>query len=185
MGNASPQAQKTCNVADGSAVLSLTLDNLLEGCMLLGFDWTYLYVNHAAATHGKQQREKLIGRTILEMYPGVELSEVFQRYRVVMEQRIAQRFESSYTFTDGNRQWYEFSVSPVPEGIFVLSLDITERKRIEGQLQKTAQELQRELDYVKLTSRGLIDLELRNVELKKEVDELLVAAGKPRRYLDG
>ena len=103
------------------------LDNMLEGCMVIGYDWTYLYVNEAAARHGYQERENLLGRKMTSVYPGVERSEVFMRYRQCMEERMPQRFESSYTFEDGTTNWYELRVTPVPEGIFVLSLDITER----------------------------------------------------------
>jgi PAS domain S-box-containing protein len=114
-----------------------TLDNVLVGCMIIGFDWTYLYVNDVAARHGHQNRENLIGRTMLEMYPGVEKSAVFAAYRRCMEKRIHQRLESEYTFADGTSNWYDLSIEPVPEGIFVLSMDITERKRVEEDL-KTA-----------------------------------------------
>lgn len=116
----------------------LTLDNMLEGCMIIGFDWTYLYVNDVAARHGHQNRENLIGRTMLEIYPGVEKSSVFAAYRRCMEERVHQRFESEFTFADGTINWYELSVEPVPEGIFVLSLDITERKRAEEMRSKLA-----------------------------------------------
>ncbi len=105
------------------------LDNMMEGCMIIGFDWTYLYVNDAAARHGYQETQNLIGRTMMSVYPEVEKSAVFSRYKVCMEERIPQRFESSYTFEDGTTNWYEFRVAPVPEGIFVLSLDITDRVR--------------------------------------------------------
>lgn len=107
------------------------LDNMIEGCMVIGFDWTYLYVNEAAARHGYQERQNLIGRNMLSVYPGVEKSAVFARYKLCMDERIPQTFESSYTFADGTTNWYEFRVSPVPEGIFVLSLDITDRIRSE------------------------------------------------------
>ncbi len=111
-----------------------TLDNVFIGCMIIGFDWTYLYVNDVAAQHGHQNREKLIGRTMLEMYPGVEKSAIFEAYRRCIEERVHQRLESEYTFPDGTANWYELSIDPVPEGIFVLSLDITERKRAEEDL---------------------------------------------------
>ncbi|VVB93999.1 Methanogenesis regulatory histidine kinase FilI [uncultured archaeon] len=111
-----------------------TLDNVFIGCMIIGFDWTYLYVNDVAAQHGHQNRENLIGRTMLEMYPGVEKSTIFEAYRRCMEERVHQRLESEYTFPDGTANWYELSIDPVPEGIFVLSLDITERKRAEEDL---------------------------------------------------
>ncbi len=108
------------------------LDNMMEGCMIKGFDWTYLYVNDAAARHGYQERQNLIGRTMLSAYPGFEKSVVFAGYRQCMEESVPQRFESSYTFDDGTMSWYEFRASPVPEGIFVLSLDITERVRADS-----------------------------------------------------
>ncbi|MBI5216874.1 MAG: MEDS domain-containing protein [Ignavibacteriae bacterium] len=114
-----------------------TLDCMLEGCMLIGFDWTYLYVNEIAAYHGHQKQEDLIGKTMLEMYPGVEHSEIFTHYRRCMEERIPQHFESSFIFPNGRTNWYELSVVPVPEGIFVLSLDITERKQAEELLHQS------------------------------------------------
>lgn len=103
------------------------LDDMMEGCMIIGFDWTYLYVNEAAARHGYQERDNLVGRTMMSVYPGVEKSAVFAHYVKAMRDRVPQRFESSYTFEDGMTNWYEFRVAPVSEGIFVLSLDITGR----------------------------------------------------------
>jgi len=107
------------------------LDGMFEGCMLIDFDWRYLYVNEAAAKHGMKRSEELVGRRMQEMYPGVENSNVFARYRECMEQRVPQRFDEEYIFPAGARRWYEFSVTPVPEGIFVMSLDITERRQAE------------------------------------------------------
>ncbi len=111
------------------------LDVLIEGCMILGFDWTYLYVNETSARHGLNKAANLIGRTMLQMYPGVEKSSVFAHYKRCMEERIPQRFEESYTFANGITTWYAFSVQPVPEGIFVLSLDITDRKKAQEALE--------------------------------------------------
>ena len=128
------------------------LDDLLEGCMILGFDWTYLYMNETAAQHGQNTRDQLIGHTLLEMYPGVEKTPVFAHYKNCMEERIPQRFEESFSFADGTTTWYAFSVEPVPEGIFVLSLNITERKQAENalrhykdQLEETVQQRTSEL----------------------------------------
>ena len=108
-----------------------SMDNMLEGCMIIGFDWRYLYVNDAAARHGHSNRNELVGRSMLEMYQGIEQSEIFAHYRHCMEERTPQRFESSFTFVDGSIEWFELSVRPSPEGIFVVSISITERKRME------------------------------------------------------
>ncbi len=134
----SPNETGTITDIARSASIRQALDGLLEGCMLLDFEWTYLYVNDAAARHGYQQRENLIGRSMLELYPGVEDSEPFRRYRITMEQRIPQKFEASYVFPDGTTNWYEFRVEPVPEGIFILSLDATEHRRMSAALEASA-----------------------------------------------
>ena len=116
--------------------------------MLISFDWKFLYVNEAAARHGYQKREHLVGRSMLEMYPGMEDSNVFQRYKIAMEERIPQHFESAYTFPDGTTNWYELSVEPVQEGIFVLSLDITERRNTEIELRRKSDEIEKLLKVV-------------------------------------
>lgn len=48
-----------------------------------------------------------------------------------MEDRTAQRMENEFTFPDGARGWFELSIQPVPDGIFILSNDITERKNLQ------------------------------------------------------
>jgi PAS domain S-box-containing protein len=123
--------------------LQKTLDSMIVGCMIIGFDWTYLYVNEAAAGQGLQKPENLVGKTIMEIYPGVEETEVFRSYRRSMEDRIQIVFEEKYTFSNGVIKWYEFHVEPVDEGIFVISDDVTEKKNTEANILKH-QELLRE-----------------------------------------
>ena len=114
-----------------------TLDVMIEGCMIINFDWKYLYVNDTAARHGQNTRENLIGKTMIEMYPGIEKTSVFAHYKRCMEERAPEGFEDSYTFTDGVTRWYRFSLEPVQEGIFVLSIDITARKKTEDELKES------------------------------------------------
>src|SRR4030042_4419667 len=54
-----------------------TLDNMLEGCQIIGYDWRYLYVNDAAAAPGRTTKERLLGKTIMEAYGGIENTEMF------------------------------------------------------------------------------------------------------------
>jgi len=130
------------------------LDNMLEGCTLIDFRWTYLYVNEAAAMHGLGEREDLIGRSMLEVYPGMEHMEVFARYRRCMEERVAQRFEEAFTFPNGVTRWFEMSVVPVPEGIFVLSLEITDRRQAEKELRRSEERLRQ---AVRVSGTGIFD----------------------------
>jgi PAS domain S-box-containing protein len=135
------------------------LDHMLEGCMIINRNWVYLYVNEEAAKHGQQKPENLIGKTMLEIYPGVEKTEIFAAYRRCMEEQKAQRFCSSFTFADGKTNWYSFSVEPVPEGIFVLSLDITDSVQAEN-------ELRRHRDHLNELVKE------RTLELQKKTEEI-------------
>ncbi|MFC1917246.1 PAS domain S-box protein [Chloroflexota bacterium] len=138
-----------------------TLDNMLEGCQIIGYDWRYLYVNEAAAKHGKCFREELLGRTMMEVYPGIEETVLFSQLMECMESRASRRLESEFIFLDGTRGWFELSIMPVPEGIFVLSIDTTERKEAGNILGR--------LNTVLLALRSMNKLMVK----EKDVDRLL------------
>ena len=107
------------------------LDGLLEGCLVLGFDWSILYVNQAAARTLQRTGANLLGRT---MCPGFEPSELFGPCRRCMEERVPQRFEGGFTFANGVTNRWDVSALPVPEGIFVHGMEIRglEKTGVEG-----------------------------------------------------
>ncbi|HHN47077.1 MAG TPA: PAS domain S-box protein, partial [Planctomycetes bacterium] len=113
-----------------------TLASLLEGCQIIGRDWRYLYINEAAAKHGRRSREELLGRTMPECYPGIEKTEMFSLLKRCMEGRTTHRVENEFVFPDGSSGCFELSIEPVPEGVFILSMDITERKRAEESIRR-------------------------------------------------
>jgi PAS domain S-box-containing protein len=110
------------------------LDNMMEGCQIIGFDWRYLYVNAAAAQQGRSTVAALTGRTMIEKYPGIEATPVFAAFKRCMETRLAEQTENEFVYPDGTSAWFQLAIQPVPDGVFVLSLDITERKRAEEEI---------------------------------------------------
>lgn len=143
------------------------LDNLLEGCQVLSADWRYLYVNEAVARHGRRTRNELLGRTMMEAYPGIEATGVFAALRRCMAQRVNANLENEFTFPDGSTGWFEIRIEPVPEGLFVLSIDITVRKRAEQALEQRLQRLGA-LRAIDLAILGTTDFRL---ALKTVLDE--------------
>ena len=115
-----------------------TLDDMMEGCQIIGFDWRYLYVNDAAVKHGRRAKEELLGHTMMEIFPGIESTEMFAHLRRCMEKRVPQRTENEFTYPNGDKAWFELSIEPAPEGVFILSLDISERKRAEEMIEHLA-----------------------------------------------
>lgn len=106
-----------------------TLDNLMEGFQLIGFDWRYLYVNDAVIKHSKYTKKELLGYTMMEKYPGIEKTTLFSVLTICMKERTSKSFVNEFTYPDQTIGWFELRIQPVPEGLFILSIDITERKR--------------------------------------------------------
>jgi PAS domain S-box-containing protein len=122
-------------LAEGEAVrrsdarLRNAFDNMMEGCVILDRDWRYLYVNEAAAGYARRPVTAFAGRTMTEMHPGIEATPFFATLRRCMELRVAEQFETEFTHLDGSKASFQIGVRPVPEGLLVVSLDVTERRR--------------------------------------------------------
>lgn len=114
--------------------LQETLDYMLEGCQIIDYDWRYVYVNKAAAAQGRKSKEELVGFTMMQAYPGIEKTELFSHLRSCMFNRLAEQVDNEFTFSDGSKGWFKLSVEPVPEGILILSIDISENRQIEAEL---------------------------------------------------
>jgi PAS domain S-box-containing protein len=124
------------NVLGSESRLRSTLESLLEGAQILDRDWRYLYVNPAAARHGGKSVDELVGRTILESYPGIEETQVFSVLRNVMETREPAEMENEFEGPDGSVKWFQLLIQPVTEGLFILSIDITGKKEAESALDR-------------------------------------------------
>jgi PAS domain S-box-containing protein len=114
--------------------LRQTMDHMMEGAQIIGFDWRYLYVNETLARHAKYSKEELLGHTVFEKYPGFENTTAYKAFKRCFDERVPIHLENEFTFPDGSSGWFELSFQPVPEGVFVLSVDITERKKAEEEL---------------------------------------------------
>jgi two-component system cell cycle sensor histidine kinase/response regulator CckA len=116
--------------------LRVSIDHLLEGVQVVGFDWRYLYVNAAAAAHGQTSADQLVGRTMMECYPGIEHSEMFLVLQRVMSTRRPAALRHEFTRHTGGSQWFDLRVDPVPGGICVLSFDVTDQQLVLDRLRE-------------------------------------------------
>jgi PAS domain S-box-containing protein len=107
----------------------VALECLAEGFQIISHDWKYLYVNPAAARHGRRDASDLINSPMVQAYPGIDHTELFGVLRRCMEQRTSAVIENEFTFPDGTTRWFELRIRPVPAGICIYSADIEHRKR--------------------------------------------------------
>lgn len=111
-----------------------TLDYMLEGCQIIGFDWRYVYLNHSSEIQNRRPNKELLGNRFMDMWPGIESTSIYKIIKEVLEKRVPKRLEYKFLFPDGTHGWFDLSIQPVPEGAFILSIDITERKQQEAKL---------------------------------------------------
>jgi two-component sensor histidine kinase len=128
------------------SILNLSiLDSLLEGFQVIDYNWKYLYVNTTVAIQGQSTAEILIGRTMMECYPGIEDTFMFGQLKKCMEERVTLQFENEFTYNDKTKNWFELRIEPIPEGIFVLSTNITHRKKAEDELLQLKNDLEKKV----------------------------------------
>lgn len=117
------------------------LDQLQEGCQVISREFRYLYVNHAVAAQAKTTREALLGRTMMECFPGIQDTAMFSQLRSCMAKGQPATMENEFSYPDGTKGWFDLHLEPLPEGVVILSVDVSDRKRTEIALQRTARAL--------------------------------------------
>lgn len=133
------------------------LNNMMEGCQIIDFDWRYVYVNDTVAAQGHYRPDQLLNHTLMEMYPGIENTTLFPFLRRCMEERIPERMENRLVFPDGSIGWFELSIQPAPQGIFILSTDISQRKEAELALQEAREQLEQRVQERTAEVQDLFD----------------------------
>ena len=121
-------------MTEPATAFSRMLDGLIEGCQILDPAWRYVYVNETAAKHALRTRDELLGASLLELYPGVDSTPMFAMLSRCMSAREPEEMLNEFEYPDGSRAWFELRVRPVPEGILVMSLDVTAHRAAERDL---------------------------------------------------
>ncbi len=125
-------------VIDKEQKYRFLLQNMREGILIVNYEWRCLFVNTSLIRQSRQSHEdELLGYTLMEKFPGLELTPLFKILEACMQNRLQELFETEFDFPDGSRGWFKLSVQPVPEGLFILVTEITEQKRAEAEFQQS------------------------------------------------
>jgi len=136
------------------------LDNLLEGFQIIDFDWKYLYLNNIAQIQSHLEKKELFGKRFDEVWHGIEETELYMLIKNCLENRTAHHLENEFIYPDKTIGWFDLSIQPVPEGVLILSVDITERKHVELELRDS------ESKFRKIYEEGPLGLAMVNKEFR-------------------
>ncbi|UCE79385.1 MAG: PAS domain S-box protein [Nitrospiraceae bacterium] len=122
---------KTKNQSLSQKYYKTIVESISDGVFVLDRKWRYVMVNNALERMIGKTEEELIGNRIMDVFPGVEKTVFFKTYRNVIKTGMPDMTTDSYTFEDGRQGRYDVRVHPIPEGLFIIVNDITERKKAE------------------------------------------------------
>ena len=137
--------------------LHAIFDDMFEGIQIIDSDFRYVYLNETAAGQGRRAREDLVGRGMGERYPGIEQTEMFRLLQGCMQDRAPRRMINHFVYPDGRSAWFDLRISPVPMGILVLSVDISDQKAAEEELRRSREDLATTLECM---AEGVIATDL-------------------------
>lgn len=136
-------------------------DELLEGVQVLNEDYEYVYVNKTLVQHAKKEKASdLLNKSMLDEYPGIEQTEMFSNIKKCLETRENIKMINEFHFEDGSVGYFELRMQRIPEGVIILTQDVTEtkcyqkkiealNKHFEQKIQERTQELAEALEREK------------------------------------
>jgi PAS domain S-box-containing protein len=111
-------------------------ENLIEGCQIISPDWRYLYVNNAACKQAHKTKKELLGRRMMDVFPGIENTIMFETLRKCIREQCTATLANEYLYPNSDKGWFQLCIEPVVEGLLVMSFDITHRKKMEERVDK-------------------------------------------------
>ena len=100
-------------------------------------DFTWVYENAAIARLNGTDPETVVGKSLLELFPGHASSPFLEAYRHVAETGETRILEGFYHGDSiPTPTWLRFAVVSMEKDIAILAQDITERKQVEDETQR-------------------------------------------------
>lgn len=120
------------------AVLERVITAIDDHFVILDRDWHYVYTNQRMLDVAQMSRSDVIGRVVWETFPALVGTDFETAARRALADQRPARCVFHYPPRD---RWFEAQFYPTPEGVSVLTSDITDQHRAESSLAKRVGEL--------------------------------------------
>jgi PAS domain S-box-containing protein len=107
------------------------LESMAEGFMLLDAAFRVVTINDEGLRYDGRPRERIIGLTHWQAWPGSEDSAPGLLYKQALNERVPVSLEHLYVWPDGHHSCLEMRAYPSGDGLAIFYRDVTERKRAE------------------------------------------------------
>ena len=117
------------------------LENMSEAFFLLDTEFRLLDVNGAALALDGRPKDILLGRTLWDLTPGLEGTELGNLFKQVMEERESRSHVHHQVWPDGHSAWLESRIVPVKAGVAAFYRDVSDELAAQEKLKDTSRRL--------------------------------------------
>jgi PAS domain S-box-containing protein len=151
-------------------IYRLIAENMFDAVYMLDNEGRFTFVNDVVLKRSGFEREWFIGRSFLDFVLPENKDMIQESFMAVMKGEVVPAYELSYFTASGTQIWIEINATPLLDqgkinGVLVVSRDITERKKIEEEL-----ELHRSNLETIIESRTA-ELRIANEQLQAEIGQ--------------
>ena len=132
-------AYDTTRERDAEARVSRVLESMSAAFFSLDADWRFSYVNAEAERVLGRGRDEMLGGVVWELFPLAVGSDFELHYRRAAETGQPVVFDAYYP--PPLDAWFEVRAWPGPDGLSVYFLDVTQRRRAQDQVVRSAARL--------------------------------------------
>jgi two-component system, cell cycle sensor histidine kinase and response regulator CckA len=128
----SPAAMRV--VAGLDEFCAQVFDQLFGGVQIVDHDLRYVYVNPVTAQQAQRSAAELIGRRVSDEFPDFATTDAYRAIERCLEEREPINMINEFRRDDGSASWFELRMTPIPLGVLIQSIDITDRLRMEARV---------------------------------------------------
>jgi PAS domain S-box-containing protein len=114
------------------------LEGIADGFYVLDRQWRFKYINQPALSFYRKERADLLGESFWDVFPRESHSVFEEQFKRAFRETRPVSFE---TLSPPEGRWIEVHAYPTPPGLAVHILDISRRKDLEEELQRTLVQL--------------------------------------------
>lgn len=116
------------------APVDAAVRHLADVFVTLDDRWRLTWVNLRAASFAGAAPAQLVGRSVWQVVPDLDGSDVARRLRDAMASRRTDAFEFRH---EQSERWFELHLHPIPAGLAIYAREVTERHRWEDALRES------------------------------------------------